>query len=99
MGPEHAADVLIVSLGSTEGLRRADAELQDSMRRAGARVVSVPGCTQRSRMRKTMTNLDDIIRDMDKRKVDTYALSKTNPLMYWAPPGFGLELADRKSTR
>ena len=41
MGPEHAADVLIVSLGSTEGLRRADAELQDSMRRAGARVATV----------------------------------------------------------
>jgi glycosyltransferase involved in cell wall biosynthesis len=41
MGPEHAADVLIVSLGSTEGLRRADAELQDSMRRAGASVATV----------------------------------------------------------
>lgn len=35
----HAADVLLVSLGSTEGLRRADDELQDSMRRAGARVA------------------------------------------------------------
>ena len=34
-----------------------------------------------------------IIRDMDNRKVDTYALSMTNPLVYWAPPGFGLELA------
>ena len=56
-------------------------------------VVSVPGCTQRSRMRRSMTNLDNIIRDMDERKVDTYALSMTNPLMYWAPPGFGLELA------
>lgn len=56
-------------------------------------VVSVPGCTQTSSMRKSMTNLDDIIRDMDNRKVDTYALSMTNPLMYWAPPGFGLELA------
>jgi len=56
-------------------------------------VVSVPGCTQRSRMRKSMTDLDDIIKDMDKRKVDTYALSMTNPLVYWAPAGFGLELA------
>lgn len=35
----HAADVLLVSLGSTEGLRRADDELQDSLRRAGARVA------------------------------------------------------------
>ncbi|MCC7083207.1 MAG: amidohydrolase [Burkholderiales bacterium] len=56
-------------------------------------VVSVPGCTQKSNMRKTMTNLDDIIADMDKRKVDAYALSMTNPLVYWAPAGFGLELA------
>ena len=56
-------------------------------------VISVPDCTQRSVMRKTMTNLDDIIKDMDKRKCDTYALSMTNPLMYWAPTDFGLELA------
>ena len=56
-------------------------------------VVSVPGCTQKSNMRKTMTNLQDIIADMEKRKCDTYALSMTNPLVYWAPAGFGLELA------
>jgi aminocarboxymuconate-semialdehyde decarboxylase len=56
-------------------------------------VVSVPGCTQKSVMRRSMTSLDDIIRAMDHRKVDTYALSMTNPLMYWAPPGLGLELA------
>ena len=35
----HATDVLLVSLGSTGGLRRADDELQDSLRRAGARVA------------------------------------------------------------
>jgi Glycosyl transferases group 1 len=39
MDRAHAADVLLVSLGSTEGLRRADDELQDSLRRAGARVA------------------------------------------------------------
>jgi glycosyltransferase involved in cell wall biosynthesis len=39
MSPEHAADVLLVSLGSTAGLRRADDELQDALRRAGARVA------------------------------------------------------------
>lgn len=33
----HPLDVLIVSLGSTEGLRRADEELRDSLIRAGAR--------------------------------------------------------------
>jgi len=39
MSGAHAADVLLVSLGATEGLRRADDELQDSLRRAGARVA------------------------------------------------------------
>ncbi|HMH47600.1 MAG TPA: glycosyltransferase [Solirubrobacteraceae bacterium] len=39
MQDAQAADVLLVSLGSTEGLRRADDELQDSLRRAGARVA------------------------------------------------------------
>jgi hypothetical protein len=34
-----AADVLIVSLGSTPGLRKADDELADSLRRAGANVA------------------------------------------------------------
>ena len=56
-------------------------------------VLSVPDGTQTSVMRKTMTNLEDIIKDMEKRKCDTYALSMTNPLMYWAKPDFGLELA------
>jgi glycosyltransferase involved in cell wall biosynthesis len=39
MPQAHAVDVLLVSLGSTEGLRRADDELQDSMRRVGASVA------------------------------------------------------------
>lgn len=59
----------------------------------GPVVVSVPGCTQDSSMRRTMTNVDDIIAAMDNRKVDTNVLSMTNPLVYWAPPGFGLELS------
>ena len=59
----------------------------------GPVVVSVPGCTQTSSMRRSMTDVDEIIRNMDNRRIDTYALSMTNPLMYWAPPAFGLELA------
>jgi hypothetical protein len=39
MAEAHAVDVLIVSLGSTEGLRTADEELEDSLRRAGASVA------------------------------------------------------------
>jgi hypothetical protein len=39
MARARAVDVLVVSLGSTQGLRRADDELQDSLRRAGASVA------------------------------------------------------------
>ena len=39
-------------------------------------VLSVPDGTQTSVMRKTMTNLEDIIKDMEKRKCDTYALDR-----------------------
>ena len=39
MPAPRAVDVLIVSLGSTEGLRTADEELEDSLRRAGANVA------------------------------------------------------------
>lgn len=56
-------------------------------------VIAVPGCTQRSVMRRSMTCLEDILANMDAREVDTYALSMTNPLVYWAPAGFALELA------
>jgi len=39
MSPAQRPDVLIVSLGSTEGLRVADRQLRDSLARAGARVA------------------------------------------------------------
>jgi len=56
-------------------------------------VVSVPGSTQTSIMRRKMTDVDEIIAAMDDRRVNTNVLSMTNPLVYWAPPGFGLELS------
>jgi aminocarboxymuconate-semialdehyde decarboxylase len=40
-----------------------------------------------------MSSLENIIERMRERKCDTYALSLTNPFVYWAPAGFGLELA------
>jgi aminocarboxymuconate-semialdehyde decarboxylase len=56
-------------------------------------VLSIPGGTQKSSMRKKMTNFDDIIAAMDDRRVNTQVLSMTNPLVYWAPAAFGLELS------
>ena len=56
-------------------------------------VRSVPGATQTSNMRRNMIELDLIIAEMDSRNVDVYALSMTNPMVYWAPPRFGLKLS------
>jgi len=56
-------------------------------------VLSVPGATQTSSMRRNMTDIDLLIKEMDERGVDVYALSMTNPMVYWAPPAFGLKLS------
>ena len=56
-------------------------------------VQSVAGGTQTSVMRRNMIDLDLIIKEMDERKVDMYALSMTNPMVYWAPPAFALKLS------
>jgi aminocarboxymuconate-semialdehyde decarboxylase len=56
-------------------------------------VQSVPGSTQTSVMRRNMTDIDLILSEMDARNVDLYALSMTNPMVYWAPPQFALKLS------
>jgi aminocarboxymuconate-semialdehyde decarboxylase len=56
-------------------------------------VQSVPGGTQASVMRTHMIELDLILKEMDEREVDMYALSMTNPMVYWCPPQFGLKLS------
>jgi aminocarboxymuconate-semialdehyde decarboxylase len=61
---------------------------------AGNPVVQhVPGATQTSVMRRNMTDVDIIIKEMDERGVDLYALSMTNPMVYWAPPAFAMKLS------
>jgi glycosyltransferase involved in cell wall biosynthesis len=54
---ESPPDVLIVSLGSTEGLRRADEELHDSLERAGARARIVRAETPAARRTLMLTDL------------------------------------------
>jgi aminocarboxymuconate-semialdehyde decarboxylase len=56
-------------------------------------VQSVPGGTQTSVLRRNMIEPDLIIAEMDQRGVDMYALSMTNPMVYWAPPAFALKLS------
>lgn len=50
-------DVLLVSLGSTAGLRAADAELVDSLHRAGARVAQVTAAPPRPVRTLALTDL------------------------------------------
>ncbi|HTD90227.1 MAG TPA: amidohydrolase family protein [Burkholderiales bacterium] len=56
-------------------------------------VLTVPGGTQASVMRRNMIDFDLILKEMDERQVDMYALSMTNPMVYWAPPAFALKLS------
>jgi Glycosyl transferases group 1 len=55
--PAVAADVLIVSLGSTEGLRTADDQLAQSLARAGAEVRVVSATPQRRVRTMALTDL------------------------------------------
>ena len=52
-----AADVLVVSLGSTAGLRAADRELADALRRAGAHVELVAAMVPRELRTFALTDL------------------------------------------
>src|SRR3982751_164501 len=56
-------------------------------------VRSVPGGTETSVLRRNMIEPDLIITEMDERGIDMYALSMTNPMVYWAPPAFALKLS------
>src|SRR5271157_3100933 len=57
MGERHALDVLIVSLGSTAGLRRADLQLVESLRRAGASAELAPARAPRQLPTLMLTDL------------------------------------------
>jgi hypothetical protein len=54
---DRRVDILIVSLGATAGLRSADAELADSMARAGASVALVAAARPRSMRTLALTDL------------------------------------------
>ena len=42
---------------------------------------------------KNMRDVPTILKLMDERDIDMYALSMTHPKVYWAPPAFGLKLS------
>lgn len=59
----------------------------------GIPVFSLPGVQPHSAMPPLMVEPDLILGEMDKRGIETYVLSLTNPMVYWAPAAFGLKLA------
>jgi hypothetical protein len=78
MGPDGpTVDVLIVSLGSTHGLRTADAELAGSLRRAGASVLLVTAVPPRWRVRTLA--LTDLSWALAARRAAGMALAEHSP--------------------
>jgi glycosyltransferase involved in cell wall biosynthesis len=77
MRAAHAVDVLIVSLGSTAGLRAADAELADSLRRAGASVVVVASAPPPRRLRTLA--LTDLCWSRAARRAARVELARQTP--------------------
>ena len=87
-------DVLIVSLGSTAGLRGADTELADSLRRAGASVVTVTATPPRSLRTLALTDLAwalaarrAAIAGLAEHRPRAVIYSSTTASLLWPRPG------------
>jgi len=59
----------------------------------GVPVFSLPGVLPASAMPPLMVQPELVMQEMDKRGIQTFVLSLTNPMVYWAPPAFGEKLA------
>jgi len=55
--------------------------------------IQLKGVALKSAFQSDMVDLAVMRKNMDGAKVDTRALSLTNPMVYWAPPAFGLKLS------
>jgi len=89
-----AIDVLIVSLGSTGGLRAADAELADSLRRAGASVAVASATPPRPVRTLALTDLSWALaarrvarRELARRTPRAIIYSSTTAALLWPWPG------------
>jgi glycosyltransferase involved in cell wall biosynthesis len=93
-GPGGAVDVLIVSLGSTGGLRRADEELAGSLRRAGASVAVAAAAPPRSVRTLALTDLTWALAarraahaELARRSPRAVIYSSTTAALLWPRPG------------
>ena len=55
--------------------------------------IQLPGVALVSSFRPDMIDLEVMVKAMNEARVDVRALSLTNPMVYWAPPAFGLRLS------
>jgi glycosyltransferase involved in cell wall biosynthesis len=93
-GSGGTVDVLIVSLGSTGGLRRADEELAGSLRRAGASVAVVAAAPPRQVRTLALTDLTWALaarraarRELARRRPRAVIYSSTTAALFWPRPG------------
>jgi aminocarboxymuconate-semialdehyde decarboxylase len=59
----------------------------------GAVTMAAPGIRLRPQFSPPYVEIDVRLRLMDEGRVDMHALSLTSPMVYWAPPEFGLRLS------
>ena len=59
----------------------------------GHPMIDITGVPLKSVFRPDMVEPAIILKSMNESKVDVRALSLTNPMVYWAPPAFGLKLS------
>jgi glycosyltransferase involved in cell wall biosynthesis len=94
MAVAHAVDVLIVSLGSTEGLRRADEELAQSLRRAGASATVAQAAPPRPMRTLALTDLGWALAARRVARIElarwtprAVIYSSTTAALLWPRPG------------
>ena len=59
----------------------------------GSLVMVMPGIRLRANLTPPYIDLATRLKIMDDARVDMHALSLTSPMVYWAPPEFGLKLS------
>jgi aminocarboxymuconate-semialdehyde decarboxylase len=59
----------------------------------GLKTLTLPGFALVQKFQHDMVDLEIMIAEMDKAAVDVRVFSLTNPMVYWAPPEFGLALS------
>lgn len=64
-----------------------------SVNAQGAAVMSARGMRFRPNFKPPYIDIDIRLKMMDEARVDVHMLSLTSPMVYWAPPEFGLRLS------